>query len=422
MKAFIQSVLLLMCLLLSLLMAMVLMAIDDKPSLNARANLSPEQIAKAKRLFDRNDPRRLRSGAMTTAKLGQEELDLALNYVANQYANGAAGLTIEQGTALLIATLPLPANPLGRYLNLHLELKQTKSLPEIGALSLGNLPLPGFVGLSLLKYGRTLLPVTVDWQMIGRMVKTVNFQPGRLLVTYQWQAGLPAQLSGAILSKDELMQLEVYQRRLSELTQTGAKALSLIDLMQPLFQLATERSQSGNAIQENRAVIRVLAFYVNQKNLSKLLSFKSWSRPVWRRVTLQNRVDFTKHYWVSAFLAVDAGTPLADAVGLYKEIQDSRGGSGFSFNDIAADRAGTRMGELAIAGEQAARSIQAFLAKASETDIMPETVDLPEFMPEAEFNRRYGGLEGDGYQKMMDEIEQRVAALAINRRQAGINR
>jgi len=37
------------------------------------------------------------------------------------------------------------------------------------------------------------------------------------------------------------------------------------------------------------------------------------------------------------------GTPLADAVGLWKELADARrGGSGFSFNDIAADRAGTR--------------------------------------------------------------------------------
>lgn len=411
-----KRMLLLVCLVLSLLMTMVLLAIEDEPTVTIRANLSPDQIAKVKRLFDRNDPRRLRSGAITTAKLGQDELDLALNYVVNQYTNGAASLKIEQGKALVVATLPLPANPLGRYLNLHFEFKQTKSLPEISALSLGHLPLPGFVGLSLLKYGQTLLPVTVDWQMIGRMAKTVKFQPRRLLVTYQWQAGLPAQLSGAILSKDELMQLEVYQRRLSELTPTGTAALPLIDLMQPLFQLATERSQNGDAIQENRAVIRVLAFYVNHKDLGKLMpQLKRWPRPVWRRVMLQNRDDFTKHYCVSAFLAADAGTPLADAVGLYKEIQDSRGGSGFSFNDIAADRAGTRMGELAIANEQDAKTLQAFLATASETDIMPETADLPEFMPEAEFNRRYGGLQGDGYQKMMDEIEQRIAVLAINR-------
>ena len=48
---------------------------------------------------------------------------------------------------------------------------------------------------------------------------------------------------------------------------------------------------------------------------------------------------------------------LSDVIGLYKEIEDSRGGSGFSFNDIAADRAGTRFGEKAVASEDSARGI-----------------------------------------------------------------
>lgn len=51
-------------------------------------------------------------------------------------------------------------------------------------------------------------------------------------------------------------------------------------------------------------------------------------------------------------LAAYAGTPLADVVGLFKEMEDSRGGSGLSFNDIAADRAGTRMGELAVSQQR----------------------------------------------------------------------
>ena len=43
------------------------------------------------------------------------------------------------------------------------------------------------------------------------------------------------------------------------------------------------------------------------------------------------------------------------------------------------------------------------------------TADLPEFMPEAEFKRRFGGTQGEPYRKMMKEIERRIAALPINR-------
>lgn len=411
----IQRLFLLLCLLLSMLVVMVLLAIDDTAKQSTRAQLTPVQIAKAKLLFDRNDPRRVRAGSITTATLGEEELNLGLNYAVNQSINGGASLKIEQGKAYIAFTLPLPNNPLGRFLNLQIELAQTTTLPEISGMRLGSLPIPNFLAQSLINYSLLAMPVAMDWRQLTQMVKRIRFVPQRLIVTYQWRPDLATKLGVALSSSSERDQLILYQTRLAELTRKGTGALALTDLLQPLFQLASERSQNGDAIQENRAVIRVLAVYVNQKDLGKLFpGFKSLTKPLWRTVTLQKRDDFTKHYLVSAFLAADAGSPLADAMGLYKEIQDSKGGSGFSFNDIAADRAGTRMGELAIAGEQNAKNTQSVLKTASETDIMPKTADLPEFMSETEFNRRYGGLQGYAYLQMMAEIERRVAALAIN--------
>jgi hypothetical protein len=88
---------------------------------------------------------------------------------------------------------------------------------------------------------------------------------------------------------------------------------------------------------------------------------------------LNRHDDFPKHFIISAALAATAGGSLSDAVGVYKEIEDSRGGSGFSFNDIAADRVGVH----------AAARLRAGIG---EKDIMPMTDDLPEFMPEPESN------------------------------------
>jgi hypothetical protein len=133
-------------------------------------------------------------------------------------------------------------------------------------------------------------------------------------------------------------------------------------------------------------------------------------------VTLSGRGDFPKHFIVSAALAAYAGEPLADAIGVYKEVADSRGGSGFSFNDIAADRAGSRFGTLAAASPASARKLQDRLgAQVRESDIMPATYDLPEFMPEPEFLRRFGGVDAPAYRQMMAEIERRVDALPFNR-------
>ena len=164
-------------------------------------------------------------------------------------------------------------------------------------------------------------------------------------------------------------------------------------------------------------MIIVLAFYVNGKGLSALVpAARDWPQPSPRVVTLAGRTDFPQHFTISAALAATAGTPLSDAVGVYKEVDDSRGGSGFSFNDIAADRAGTRFGALAgVRDPDAAKLSGRIGGGLPQASFFPEVKDLPEFMAEPEFKRRYGGIGQPAYQKMVTEIERRIAALPLYR-------
>jgi hypothetical protein len=46
---------------------------------------------------------------------------------------------------------------------------------------------------------------------------------------------------------------------------------------------------------------------------------------------------------------------------------------------------------------------------------MPETADLPEFMAEADFKRRFGGIGAPAYQRMMQDIERRIGACPLYR-------
>jgi len=124
------------------------------------------------------------------------------------------------------------------------------------------------------------------------------------------------------------------------------------------------------------------------------------------RLTLHGRDDYPQHFLISALLAAEGGGPLANAVGIYKEVMDSRGGSGFSFNDIAADRAGTRFGELAVSDP--ARMQLALNAGVGEYELMPDVSDLPEFLAEPEFLRRYGGVGAAAYRNMLADIETRI--------------
>lgn len=395
---------------------LLVLVVEDEPKLRERPDITPEQIARGKQIFEQNDPRRLRTGTIARARIEQKDMDLAVNYFVNQYMGGVAGLTIKQGRAIIESTLKLPSNPLGNYLNLTLELKQTQSLPEIDHLSLGKIRIPGLIASNLSKIIYSLMLPDADWKALQAMIRKVGFINKQMIVTYKWHENLPTKLSGAFLPGQEQHRIEVYQQRLVMLTHASKRQLSLTELTQPLFQLANERSRQGDPIGENRAVILVLTLYANRLTLNKIIpSLKSQYRPIWRTVTLNLRNDLSKHYLVSATLAAYAGTPLADAIGLYKELEDSRGGSGFSFIDMTANRAGTLMGELAVQNPSQARRIQEFMTTAQERDFIPETADLPEYLAEQAFNRLYGGLEGAAYQKMVQQIEHRIAQLSINK-------
>jgi hypothetical protein len=186
------------------------------------------------------------------------------------------------------------------------------------------------------------------------------------------------------------------------------------EFLPPLFALAAERSAAGGqAAAENRAALLTLTFYANQRPLGMLVpAAHLWPQPKPGVVTLRQRQDTALHFLVSAVIAAEDGTPLADAVGLWKELDDARrGGSGFSFNDLAADRAGTRFGERAV--RDPLRLQQRIAAGIGDADLLPEVGDLPENLPEHEFIARFGGVGGAGYKRLLAIIESRLQAMPL---------
>jgi hypothetical protein len=101
----------------------------------------------------------------------------------------------------------------------------------------------------------------------------------------------------------------------------------------------------------------------------------------------------------------------SDAAGLLKEELDAEGGSGFSFGDLLADRAGSTFAEVATRDEASARRIQDRLAGGFRVDdFFPEAADLPEGIADAELQSRYGGVGGPLYRETADDVERRVRA------------
>jgi hypothetical protein len=397
------------------LLAAALLAVDDAPLLTRSADIRPENIARAQRIIERNDPRRMRNGTLRSIIVGAEDADLAANYIAHQYLKGSASVSLPPGGAVVRASLPLPANPLGRYLNLDMALGETAHLPRIESLRLGRLPVPALIANFALDWLLVRPQFTGSAGDAADAVKRVYLRGGTVQVVFEWNENLPSKLRGVLVSAEDELRLKACQAVLARVAEGGTAPLPFEAALGELLKAAGARG--GDPVAENRALVIALAFFVNGKGLGAIIpAAREWPPVPPRHVTLGGRHDFAQHFSISAAIAATAGSALSDAIGLYKEIEDSRGGSGFSFNDIAADRAGTRLGVAATADAGAARRLQAAAAaRLAASTFFPEVNDLPEFMQEAEFKRRYGGVGGTEYRRMMGEIERRVAGLALYR-------
>ncbi|HNH24721.1 MAG TPA: hypothetical protein PK261_06995, partial [Accumulibacter sp.] len=105
--------------------------------------------------------------------------------------------------------------------------------------------------------------------------------------------------------------------------------------------------------------------------------------------------------------------PAANAIGLYKEIDDSRGGSGFSFAALAADRAGTLFGERLIG--RSSQLDAALAGPLTDADLLPSLSAFPEGFSAAEFKAQFGDRDSPAYRRLNDEIERRLAELPLYR-------
>jgi len=396
----------------------LLLTIGEKPLVDRAPQFRPDHIERAKQIVDSNDPRRLKPGEVRTIAILEEDLDLAALYFVNRYLHGSSRITLHAGTVHVVLTLALPLGARSRYINADAVLVPTDRLLQFSDLQIGRLPIPQWLANQILHYVIDQLRHREDFRLVMDSVLQVRVSQERVRVTYLLPPDMADRLRRTAVPAADQERLRAYQQRLAEISSERIRGggLPLVRLMQPLFQLATLRSKDGNAVAENRALILALTFYVNGKGLDQIVAqAKSWPRPVPHTVTLSGRNDTAKHFIVSAALSAYAGEPLADAIGVYKEVDDSRGGSGFSFDDIAPDRAGSRFGQVAAANAASAKRLQAKLsAELREPDIVPVIDDLPGSMSEAEFKRRFGGVDGAGYRQMMNEIERRIAALPFN--------
>ena len=388
--------------------------LDNEPAIEPPAEFHRTDLVWIKSLFQKHDPRRQTPEVTYSIRLDETELNRLLNYAVELRRVSGIAADLTPNLATLTATLTVPANPFGRYLNITAEVADVPGGVQIQGLQLGSLPIPGTVANWIARLTHHWLRRDDTYAALADAFSQVHFDENQATLDYRWHPELLTRIerksAELLIPPEDQARMLAYARHLDALIKPypHGSTVPLATIISPLFTQALQAG--GDAQLENRAALTALAAYLAGISLPRLLQGDSQSIRRAPRVllSLHKRRDFAEHFVISAALTVNGSSRLATAIGLVKEEEDADVGSGFSFTDLAANRAGVKLGERATGA--AAAQIRKQLANVrSDADLLPDYRDLPEYMPQAEFDRRFGPIGSARYQRVIDRIDARLS-------------
>ena len=398
---------------------------------------APVTSAEKRRLVDlvrSRNPRSLKEGQTHTLQLTEHDINVLLSWgLSLGSPERKAAIRLGRDSASLSVSMGVPlGNGKARYWNLQLTggaaVHQGILSFELDRCRLGSLELPprllgglGPVVISLLSHDRRSKPFL-------EATRVLTIEPDSIQATYgplHLPEAFRKDLFGPAVASDEVLASTRAQvdRLLTLIRQSSPAPPDFGTFFETAFTLARDRSVDRDPVSENQAAIFALGLLLGHPRIEEFLgpilddSAHQTARRVLARVALRERFDWTRHFCVSAVIVIFSDAVVSDAAGLLKEELDAgRGGSGFSFSDLLADRAGTTFAIKATCDAAAARAMQDRLADGFRVDeFFPPAADLPEGIPDAELQSRYGGVGGESYRRLIEEIERRVAACAAYR-------
>ncbi|HSD67696.1 MAG TPA: hypothetical protein VLF95_13400 [Vicinamibacteria bacterium] len=417
--------------LLLLLGALVLgmSALEREPAVGERPPLTSAEKRHLVGLFRGKDPRRVPPGQTRTVRLTAQELDQLVTWVAAVGFRARTTVSLAPGGVSGVATVAVPRT--GRWLN---ATASTRAAIDKGRLSLaeprlrvGRVTIPPLLLDLLAPFAVAGLQGDRDLRRVLPAVESLRASPEEAVLTYgrvDMPRGLIARLVWGEDASEEMR--DAVRAQVDGLLDALARApegdARFAAAAEAAFALARSRSGEGSAVEENRSALLALGIVLGHPRIARAVGETLDSRrsalaeTLRERTTLRGRADWTRHFALSGALTVVSAVAPSDAAGLLKEELDADGGSGFSFGDLLADRAGTTFAEVATRDEARAAAVQERLAGGFRVDeFFPRADGLPEGIPDAELQARYGGVGGPLYRRTAGEIERRVSACAAYR-------
>lgn len=403
-----------------LVVSVLFSGFQKTPWVVAEQRLDEQNVARLKTVLDVLDPRRMKIGDHRTLILRSDDLNLLLNYAVAKFVTGGIHVDLSVDALDTQLSIAAPGALPHAWFNTRFKLERAGQGFRAREWRCGSLPLPDWLTNGIAQFIHHLAKKWDPYDTAWNSVEKISVSPVELSVAFNWQQELKDQLrhTGKLVLFDDAEQrrLRFYHERLFAMSNEINRRSSLKDVLARLFHSASERSEdAGQAVLENRALLSALALHLAHVQTNNFLA-EPGSELTYGWLffpTLRGREDLARHFAISAGITALSDSRLSDAAGLFKELKDSQGGSGFSFADLAADRAGTRLAELALNPDFSLQAQQILMSTKSESVFMPDIRQLPEGLQEREFTDFYQDLDNHAYRDLRAEIERRINACGL---------
>lgn len=408
-------------------LSLLLLVCSTSPLVAPTTNLSPSQAAQARRGAAQILKPLMSSREQVSIRISNSDLEAISDTVS--YTVPAFYLRLNSSAYAVSTAVSLTIIPGLVYVNAHcLLMPNQQDELAFSECKLGSLPVPGlmveyfFKGLARVFFGKEAL-VTLN-----NILKSATLSDEQVAVQFEKPSNLKDTVEGRLSDTFKVIQdlrqiapidganTQAINFYIAEIRQSAVNASTTAEVVGDVFAIAQQRSFTNDPVEENQAALWALAITLGAPDMARIVALPvDYSLALPSRFNLRNRLDLRLHFFISVGLRLASEKRLSINIGKLKEILDSaKGGSGYSFVDLTADKAGVELADFTLASEKNALRVQDILAKSADEGLfIPLLHDLPEGLNEAQFARIFGSEDDPRFREVESTIDERIAALPL---------
>ncbi len=408
----------------SILFLIVFFIISTSPIIEESKPLSSSEVKKAKITVKELRRKFASTNTFIDFSLSQRELDSVMAVATHTIPQVRFNAALSPFGMTVSASKKINARFMNLFINVHCLLSPSFERFEIDYCDLGSIPLPGWLIKSVIQIGTKFIFGNEVEETLTRLLDSGHIEKNKIIFSTTKTANFKDNVNASMktaakvirsVNKSDEINNDRVQKYIQTLQAIEQPEKSLSFYIGKAFAFARKESVTHDPVIENTAALWALAIVYSNPRFAKFIDLKDVPLNGFASPNLRGRNDLNLHFLYSIILEQLGEREIALNVGELKELLDSnKGGSGYSFADLAADKAGSLFSEKITSSNEEALKAQKILANITNEDsFFPHIHDLAEGFKGNEFEQIFGEIKSPLYNKQVARISKRINQLAL---------